>query len=134
MKKDLDVFLYDYFEKVKNDVDLRRETLIRDINNYSDQMIDQIEKTKKECMELSTQIEDISTLLYSYDVELNKLKENFTTMEADKLERMMEESIRQCKYSLLQNRHFVPRFEEIKIENFFGKLLHKRIGGIKFLK
>jgi hypothetical protein len=129
LKKVPEGFIFDYFAKVKNGVDLRRETLIRDINNYSDQMIDQIEKTKKECMELSTQIEDISTLLDSYAVELNKLENNFTTFDADKLEGMMEESIRQCEYSLLEKKYFSWQFEEINVEEIFGKVLLRNIGG-----
>jgi hypothetical protein len=129
LKNSPEGFLFDYFEKVKSNVDLRREILKRDIDNYSDQMIGRIEKTKKECMELSTQIQDISTLLDRYTFELNKLKNNFNTLDADKLIGMMEESIRQCKYSLLQKKYFTCQFEEIKIENIFGELLHKRIGG-----
>jgi hypothetical protein len=129
LKKDPEGFLYGYFAKVIRDVDLRRETLIRDINNYSDQMIDQIEKTKKKCMELSTQIEDISTLLESYAGELKKLKESFNTLDADKLGGMMEESIRQCKYSLLQKKYFSCQFEEINVEKIFGKVLFRNIEG-----
>ena len=129
LKKDPEYFISNYFAKVKNDVDLRRELLIQDINNYSDQMIDRIEKTKKECMELSTQIEDISTLLESYDVELKKLKESFNTLDADKLERMMEDSIRQCRHSLLQKKYFSCQFEEINAEKIFGKVLLRNIGG-----
>jgi hypothetical protein len=104
LKNSPEGFLFDYFEKVKRDVDLRREILKRDIDNYTDQMIDWIEKTKKECMELSIQIEDISALLDSYDNELKKLKDNFNTLEADELEQKLEEIIRQCKYSLLQKK------------------------------
>jgi len=92
-------------------------------------MIDWIEKTKKECMELSIQIEDISALLDSYDNELKKLKDNFNTLEADELEQKLEEIIRQCKYSLLQKKYFTCQFEEINVENIFGEVLLRNIEG-----
>ncbi len=129
LKNSPEGFLFDYFEKVKRDVDLRREILKRDIDNYTDQMIDWIEKTKKECMELSIQIEDISALLDSYDNELKKLKDNFNTLEADELEQKLEEIIRQCKYSLLQKKYFTCQFEEINVENIFGEVLLRNIEG-----
>jgi hypothetical protein len=67
--------------------------------------------------------------LESYDVELKKLKESFNTLDADKLERMMEDSIRECRYSLLQKKYFSCQFVKINAEKIFGKVLLRNIGG-----
>ena len=122
-------FLYDYFEKVKRDVDLRREILKQEIDTYSDLVIKQIEDAHAECKILSAKIEDISTQMESYTDKLNKLKDNFNTLDADQLEKKMEDNIRQIKYSLLQNKYFSCQFEEINIENIFGKVSYENIGG-----
>ena len=56
LKKYPEGFLYDYFEKVKRDVDLRREILKQEIDTYSDLVIKQIEDAHTECKILSAQI------------------------------------------------------------------------------
>ena len=129
LKKYPEGFLYDYFEKVKRDVDLRREILKQEIDTYSDLVIKQIEDAHAECKILSAKIEDISTQMESYTDKLNKLKDNFNTLDADQLEKKMEDNIRQIKYSLLQNKYFSCQFEEINIENIFGKVSYENIGG-----
>ena len=42
--KDPDNFIYSYFSKEKNKIDLKRETLISKINDISDEMIDKIKQ------------------------------------------------------------------------------------------
>jgi len=49
-------YIHDYFEEVKRQVDLRREKLKKEIDLPSDQMIDRIERTRAECMQVSAQM------------------------------------------------------------------------------
>jgi len=49
-------YIHDYFEEVKRQVDLRREKLKNEIDLSSDQMIDRIERTRAECIQVSAQM------------------------------------------------------------------------------
>ena len=60
-----------YFNDIKTSVDLRRETLKQDIDSYSDQILDQIERTKGECIKISVKIRSISKELEVYTCEVD---------------------------------------------------------------
>jgi hypothetical protein len=50
-------YIYDYFEDIKNQVDLRREDLKFKIDTYSDDIIKSIETTQTNCMKMSKENE-----------------------------------------------------------------------------
>ena len=141
LKTNPEGFIYDYFERVKNEVDIRREILKQDIDNYSDQIIDQVELAKSLCIKISTQIQVISDELEISATELGSLKKRFNSAMADQdklskvqseiseLESHLSERLRQTKHSLLQNKAYSLEFDEIDMGNIFGKLSQKNIGG-----
>ena len=55
LKNDPETFLYNYFAMIINEVDLRRETLKQDIDNYSDSIIEEIERTRADCYKIGEQ-------------------------------------------------------------------------------
>lgn len=75
MSKDLENFLYEYLEKLKIEVDLRRETVIARVHKYSDSLIQTIEKSRIECIRLSKQVNQFTEEMEksSKDLDINKV-------------------------------------------------------------
>jgi hypothetical protein len=49
--KNAEVYIYEYFAKLRNDVDLKRETMIHKINNSSDELLSEIAALEMKCKE-----------------------------------------------------------------------------------
>ena len=124
LKKSPKFFFFDYFEKIKADVDLRRERLKQEIDQCSDAVIEEIEKAKSECMKASTQIGDISTKLDSLSYELNELKDRFSSLDTSevesqnkrvKLDLNVDERFQKYQYFLLGNKTCSFEFDKLLI-------------------
>jgi len=50
IRKDPENYISEYFGELTRQVDLRREIVIEDIHKYSDELIQKIEKLKKDCV------------------------------------------------------------------------------------
>ena len=139
-------YIYDYFEKIKNEVDLRREMLKQEIDKCSDQMIEKIERTRHECTRTSSQLDDVSTEADIYMQDLNKLKEKFNSLDTNcskvdilqrelvRLECQLNVRIKKQKNLLTQNKMYSFEFdsedlEDYNIEDHFGQIEEKNIGG-----
>jgi len=150
LKNSPEGFIYDYFEKVKRDVDLRRENLKQEVDRCSDQMIEQIEMTKFECMKLNKQVHGIETEIDNLSRELNQFRNKFTTLQANaaaynkletywdsqKLQRKLDllgftfaKRFRGYKNSILRNKVYSFEFSDINVETDFGKIEQNEIGG-----
>ena len=157
LKSSPDAFIYDYFENVKREVDLRREILKQEIDKCSDQMIEQIEKSKSDCLNLNAKIEDISAEMYTLTQELNQLKGRFNSQlkipvdfdfskksksyrksqsqslmierELAELERKFEQRIQAYKSSMLQNKAYSFECNEKNFGEEFGKIIQREVGG-----
>ncbi len=158
LKSSPDAFIYDYFENVKREVDLRREILKQEIEKCSDQMIEQIEKSKSDCLNLNDKIEDISAEMYTLTQELNQLKGRFNSQlkipvdfdfskkskstgplnktsneeierELAELERKFEQRIQAYKSSILQNKAYSFEYNEKNFGKEFGKIMQREVGG-----
>ena len=66
MKNDSDNYIYNYFQEIINQVDLRRENLKLVIDNYSEEMITNIKKVQTDCR--------------SIDKKTNKISKNLNTI------------------------------------------------------
>ncbi len=58
-EKNAELFIYEYFAKIKRKVDLRRKYLIERIHNCSGEIIKSIEKTQSDCFKMSKEINQI---------------------------------------------------------------------------
>jgi hypothetical protein len=104
-----DAFIYKYFENIKGDVDLRRETLKQEIDECSDTVIEEIDKIKNEYMKTCTAI-------------------HYEPKETNK-SMIVDEQLLEHKISLLGKKTYSFKFDEINIQQNFGHVVQKNIGG-----
>jgi hypothetical protein len=145
LKNSPEGFIYEHFENIKRDVDLRRERIKQEVDKCSDQIIEQIDRTKLECLKISMKIDEISGDIENSTKELSQMKYKFDTLDTDakpdilnivkyneelaQLERKIDEKLRNYKESILENKIHSFVFDEIDMENIFGKIVKSDIGG-----
>jgi len=87
LEKNPENLIYEYFEELKRQVDLRRETLKLELDNCSDEIIQSIESTKDNCIKLSKESKMLSTeiefLKELSNEKLTMLIDDFDTFEID---------------------------------------------------
>ena len=130
--KDPEHFIFEYFEELKRQVDLRRENLKLKLDNCSDEIIKSIEITKENCIKLSKESKRLSTEIEKSKVELTKLIDGFDTFEiSDKkfeeikkslivLNRGLTRTLGENKDSITRGKEYTFEFQEIDIKKLFG--------------
>ena len=136
LQRNSECYIYEYFEDIKRQVDIRREDLKDKIDKYSDEVIQTIEKAQLDCIKLSKEANEISVNIEESKKELDDFIQQFDTLEADHIK---FESIKQgvtcinenfqsilAEYndSLLDYNEYFFNFEEISIEEVFGSLVN----------
>jgi hypothetical protein len=81
LDKDPENFIFEYFEKLKRQVDLRREKLKLELDNNSDEIIQSIESAKDNCIKVSTESKRLGTEIEKSKEELTKLIDRFDTFD-----------------------------------------------------
>jgi len=76
-------YIFEYFEELKRQVDLRREELKLKLDNCSDEIIQSIEITKEDCIKLSKETKRYSTEIQQSNEKLTKLIDRFDTFDID---------------------------------------------------
>ncbi len=132
LRNNPDQYVYDYFEELKRQVDLRRETFKQEIDVCSDQIIRELENKKSELMKLNRTIELITKDIGALFIELKQLEDDFESRfrELDymksccSVETTLEQMLEKCQDSVLQNKKYSFEFDkEMKSENFFGSVV-----------
>ena len=130
--KDPEHFIFEYFEELKRQVDLRRENLKLKLDNCSDEIITSIEITKENCIKLSKESKRLSTEIEKSKEELTKLIDGFDTFEiSDKkfeeikkslivLNRGLTRTLGETKDSITRGKEYTFEFQEIDIKKLFG--------------
>ena len=130
--KDPEHFIFEYFEELKRQVDLRRENLKLKLDNCSDEIIKSIEITKENCIKLSKESKRLSTEIEKSKEELTKLIDGFDTFEiSDKkfeeikkslivLNRGLTRTLGETKDSITRGKEYTFEFQEIDIKKLFG--------------
>jgi WD40 repeat protein len=132
---DAENYLYEYFSNIRNQLDLHRETLIKEINEKSDKILDELNKYEKEC---KNNIHQLS----SYKVNIDHLKNDsilkwkedlrIPNIQNDKLNNILldmknikiniESQISQNKKDLLMNKDY--QFMPVRsTQTNFGELI-----------
>jgi len=120
IQKDPDNYIYEYFSELTRQVDLRRETLIEDIHKYSDELIQKIEKLRKECMakskettkltqDLSTikaKLDELNSMFNSLEIDDIKLDEIMSKKKSKELSDLMAPVLRQIKFELQGEKYY----------------------------
>jgi len=136
IRNDPENYIYEYFGELTRQVDLRRETLIEDINTYSDKLIQKIEKLKKDCVAKSKEatkiIDDIDTIkskmndlnstFNSLEIDDKKLEEIMSKKKSKALNELMVPVLKQYKFELHGKQYYKLLTNEFKLENIFGSL------------
>ncbi len=109
IQKDPENYISEYFGELTRQVDLRREILIEDILKYSDELIQKIEKLKKDCVAKSK--------------ESMKTSKNIMSEKKPKeLSDLMGPVLKQYKLELQGKKYYKLVTNEVKLENVFGTL------------
>jgi len=95
-------------------VDLRRDTLIRDIEEYSNEIIEKINKLRQECLESSSrQLKAAEVVLDACKLEMNEQRDKLDSFEMydKKFEEVLTKSkaLQEGLYPLVEIYKFVLR-------------------------
>lgn len=116
MSADFENFFFDHFEKLKNEVDLRRETVLAKVHEYSDNLIQTIEKSRTDCMKVSRKVNQLTEEIQNSSKELDELLKQFDTLNIDEKK---FESIKSSASTLKENIYImrVKLKESLLIDN-----------------
>ena len=130
-EQDSETFIYNYFEELKRQVDLRREDLKSKIENYSNDLIESINELRNKHCQLTKQENILKTKIDNSKKELNEsinkfdvfnfnesdlfdIKENITEM-GHKFD-----NLSQLRQSLIDYKEYSFNFNDQSIERIFG--------------
>jgi hypothetical protein len=132
LEKKTEMYIYDYFEDIKREIDLRREGLKQKIDDYSDKMIKSLEVNQMNYIKLSKEVNQMTVNIEKSKKELNELITRFDTLifndkkfqeiktsvavVNEKLHRILAE----YQNSLVGNKKYSFHFNELSIEEIFG--------------
>ena len=132
LEKNAENYIYDYFEDVKRQVDIRREDLKFKIDTYSDQIIKSVEldkinliKLSKEANQLTTNIEksrkDLNALIAKFDIlEFNDKKFEDIKASVAVVNQEFHKILAEYQDSLIDNKKYTFEFKDMPIEDIFG--------------
>jgi DNA repair ATPase RecN len=131
LEKDPENCIFEYFGELKRQVDLRREELKLKLDNCSDEIIQSIESTEENCINLSKESKRLSREIEESNEELTKLIDIFDTFEIDekKFEDIRQSLIvlggltrklSEYKDSMIRGKEHTFEFKEIDIKGLFG--------------
>lgn len=123
IKKDPEIYVYDYFEEIKRQVDMRRENLKLEIDEYSDEMIQKINRIQSECRDRVKQINfnrEIKELNDMLD-ELNKnLDQSIKLNSMIDLREKIGTKLDHFRMNLTNQKEYRFKVSDSKVENIFG--------------
>jgi hypothetical protein len=145
--KDPECFINIHFEKNKAHVNWRRNELIAGINKYSDQLIQENESYRLQCLQLSALTNNIARKIDFLKEELFELKKQFDTFDKSSINMMQDvarlrcertknvaihlkerlcETLKDFQESLLLNNELSFGFLDQPIEDIVGKIFAKK--------
>jgi hypothetical protein len=132
IQKDPSNFIYNYFEKIINQIDIHREKLIEEINLYSDVTIKKIKNIEKS-LNINKNTDEISKEICYLQIELEDLNNDFDSFmisdlkiskiaeKAEDLKPILSTKLNEFEKILLDHKYYVFKPVELKTENLFGK-------------
>jgi len=145
--KDPECFINIHFEKNKAHVNWRRNELFADINKYSDQLIQENESNRSQCLQPSAQTNDIARKIDFLKEELFELKKQFYTFDKSSINMMQDvarlryertknvaihlkdrlsETLNEYQESLLLKNELSFGFLDQPVEDIVGKMFDKK--------
>jgi hypothetical protein len=133
LENNSETFIYDYFEDIKRQVDIRREGLKQKIDDYSNEIITSINKNQVNYIKLSKEINQMSKNIEKSKKEFNDLRTNFDTLEFNEnkfkeiktsvevLNKEFQAILDEYGNSLVGNKKYTFEFKESPIEDILGR-------------
>ena len=134
LEKNAENYIYEYFEDIKRQVDIRREDLKLKIDNYSDEIIKSVEMNQMNLIKLSKEVNQITTNIEKSRKDLNELIARFDTLEFnDEKFKDIKESVTvvnqefhkilvEYQDNLIGNKKCTFEFIESQVEDIFGRV------------
>ena len=135
LEQNAENYIYEYFEDIKRQVDIRREDLKLKIDEYSDEMIKSVELNQMNLIKLTKEVNQMTTVIEKSKNELKKLITQFDTLEInDKkfedikasvavVNQEFHKILAEYHDSLIGNKEFTFKFKELPIEDIFGRVI-----------
>ena len=135
LEQNAENYIYEYFEDIKRQVDIRREDLKYKIDNYSDETIKSLELNQKNFIKISKEVNQMTNAIEKSKNELNKLITQFDSLEIiDKkfedikasvavVNQEFHKILAEYQESLISNKKYTFEFKESQIENIFGRVI-----------
>lgn len=131
---DPDNYVYSYFEELKRKVDLRRENLKQEIDEYSAAKIKEINQLQSQCHLISNKFGDFEEAMEEAEAKRKDLVDSFDSFEfndikydkiidmAGDLKSDIDIKLHEYKNSLLGNRDYHFKSSKLCIEDIFGSI------------
>ena len=144
LEKNAENYIYEYFEDIKRQVDIRREDLKFKIDNYSDELIKSVETNQMNLIKLSKEVNQITINIEKSKDELNKLITQFDTLEFnDKKFEDIKTNVAvvnqefhkipaEYQDSLIGKTKYTFEFMESQIEDIFGRVTDVQVNFYSF--
>ncbi len=153
IQNDPENFISEYFCELNRQVDLRRDKLFVEIQEYSDELIEKIDVLRKECLsyfehpktkkikktektkntektetsktidECRASLDKLNSMLDSFKVDNRKIEEIWSEKMSKYLEEKMKPLLEELKLELLGNNSHSIDIPEIKMNKVFGSLI-----------
>ncbi len=138
--KDPTCYINQHFDLNKKRIFWRQNELISDINKYSDQLIQENESNRSQCLQLARKIDFLKEELFelkkqldTFDSSVARLKCERTKNVAIHLKDRLSETLKNYQESLLLNNKLSFGFFEQPIEDIVGKMFENQVNKFLFL-
>ena len=95
--KDPTCYINQHFDLNKKRIKWRRLILIADITKYSNQLIEENELNRSQCLQLSAQVNDLAEKIYFLKEELFELKKQFYKFDKSSINMMQDVARLRCE-------------------------------------
>ena len=142
LEQNAEYYIYEYFEDIKRQVDIRREDLKCKIDNYSDEIIESVENNQKTLIDLSKDVNKITENINKSWKDLNELIAQFETLETNEkkfedikasvavVNQKFHKILAEYEDNLLDDYVYTFEFEESRIEDIFGRVIVLKLSSI----
>ena len=148
MHKDPDNYIYEYFNELIRQVDVRRDTLFEGIQKYSETVIEGIEKLKADCMakakkatrntknidEIKAKLTTVNSMFNSLEMSDTKHEEIMTQKRSKEIGELIRPVLEQFKLELQGYKKYKLKTVQVEIKNVFGSLDCEDIVNIQNIK
>jgi len=138
LENNAEYYIYDYFEEIKRQVDIRREELKLKIDNYSDEIIKSVDINQKNYTKLSKEVNKITENINKSRKSLNELIAQFNTLKFnDKkfedikasvavVNQEFRKILAEYQNSLI-GKEYKFEFKELPIQEIFGRVIDVQV-------